>query len=161
MSPIVEAAIAEELAKIERVVATPEPPYGYGSDLSCDSDLREDMGEVDGLSLLGLAQAIVRRLDCPRGALPDDPNYGIALRSFLNRGTTADELRALAGQTRAEIEKDDRVASASVVVTPSSVGDRLAISIVVAPIDPRIGGFSLTLAITSADIVIEEMRRLG
>jgi hypothetical protein len=155
----VQAVIDAELALLEQTVTTPEPPYGYGSDLSCDSDLREDMGEVDGMSLLALSQAILRRLDCPRGALPDDPNYGVSLRSYLNRGSTADELRALAGQVRAEIEKDDRVTSASVIVTPSSTGDSLSIDLAIAPVDARIGGFSLTLAVTPLEILLEEIRR--
>lgn len=158
MSAIVEDAIAEELATLERVMDPPSPPYGYGSDLRCDSDMREDAAEVDGFSRLALAEALVRRLDCPRGALPGDADYGIDLRSYCNRGTTAAEIRALAGQINGELRKDDRVDRVLVTVTPSPDGSRLGVQLEVTPIDPNVGGFALTLAVTSAAVVLEEIR---
>lgn len=155
---IVRDTLAAELAKLEPVTSTPFAPFGYGSDLSCTSDLTETMDEVDGFSTLALGQAIVRRLDCPRGALPDDPDYGIDLRAYCNRGTTADEVRALAGQIRTEVEKDDRIDSLAVTVTPAADGSSLSVSLVVTPIAAELGGFTLTLAVTSAEVLLEEIR---
>lgn len=161
MNATMADAIAASLAELEPDVDTPVEPFGYGADLWCDSDLREDMAMVDGSSTLALAQALVRRLDCPRGALPDDPDYGIDLKSFCNRGLTADAIRALAGQVRAELEKDDRVDRASVTLRPSSTGSELRVEVVVTPIDARLGRFALTLAVTSAEMLVEEIRRVA
>ncbi len=157
MTTVMQDVIAEELAKLERTMDAPAAPFGYGSDLSCADDLAADMAEVDGFSTLALAQAIVRRLDCPRGGLPDDPDYGIDLRSYVNRGTTRDGILALAGAVRSEIEKDDRVDRVAVTVTPLPTGQALGVRLVVTPADPSLGGFALTLAVTSAQVVIDEM----
>lgn len=158
MNTIVANAIAAEVAKLTREVDTPTEPFGYGSDLSCAADLTEDMVELDGDDSLVLAQALIRRLDCPRGALPDDPDYGIDVRGYLNRGTTTTELIELASRIRAELAKDDRVSAIAVTVTPSSTGSSLTVTLAVTPIDADAGGFTLTLAVTSAEVLIEELR---
>lgn len=154
-------AIAAGLASLERVQSPPSAPFGYGSDLSCAADLSEDMEEVDPNSTLALGQAIARRLDCPRGKLPDDPDYGMDLRGYCNRGVTTSEIRSLATRVRNEVEKDDRIAGVTVTVTPSSTGSTLTVEIAVVPVDPRIGNFGLTLAVTSAEVLIETIRRAG
>jgi hypothetical protein len=163
MNATVQAAIDAELALLERVVDPPSAPHGYGSDLSCTDDLTATMDEVNGFTTLALAQALVRRLDCPRGGLPDDPDYGIDIRAMLNRGLTTRELRDLAGAVRLELEKDERVDSASVTFRPAPDGSSFAIEIAVTPIDARLGtdgegGFSLTLALTDAALLLEELR---
>lgn len=158
MNATMQTAIDAELELLERVVAAPVAPFGYGSDLSCADDLAGTMEEVPGTSTLVLAQALVRRLDCPRGALPDDPNYGKDIAAMLNRGLTTRELRDSAGQIRAELEKDDRVDRVAVVLTPESDGSGFSVQIAVTPIDHRVGSFSLTLAVTSAGVVLEEIR---
>jgi hypothetical protein len=157
MNAIVEAAIDAEIAALARVVETPTAPFGFGADLSCDSDL-DPARELGGFDPLVLGQAIVRRLDCPRGALPGDPDYGIDLRAMVNRGTTADTIRALGAQIRAELTKDDRIDRVTVTVTPSPTGTSLRVQLGITPVDPAIGGFSLTLAVTSAAVLLEEMR---
>ena len=157
MSQLVLDAIDAEIASLTRLVDTPVEPFGYGSDISGAADLDPDMAEVSGDTTLALAQALVRRLDCPRGTLIDDGNYGIDLRGYCNRPTTTSELRALAGQVRAELQKDDRVDSITVRLEPTSNGNAFALKIRVEPIDPRVGGFALTLAVTSATIIIEAL----
>ncbi len=158
MSEIVKAAIAAELALLEQETDFPVEPFGYGSDISCDSDVAPDVAEVDPFSTLALAQAIVRRLDCPRGQLPDDKDYGISLRQYANKGTTAAEIQSLAGQIKNEIAKDDRVESLTVTVRPSSTGTTLRVELAVLPVAARLGGFTLTLSVTSAAILIEEIK---
>lgn len=155
---VVRDAIAAELALLTRVTATPSAPFGYGSDLRCSNDLLETMDEVDGFSTLALGEAIARRLDCPRRALPDDASYGIDLRAFLNRGTHVDAIRSLAAQVRAEVEKDDRVERATVTVAPSPSGTSMRIDVRVKPADPRLGTFSMTLAVTEASVLLEAIR---
>lgn len=154
---LVTDAIAEGLAELERVQDHPVAPFGYGSDLSCSSDLTPSMQEVAGDSIAALSQAIVRRLDCPRGALPDDADYGLDLRSYVNRGTTADEIRGLAGAIRNEVTKDDRIDAVKVTLTPSPTGREIEVSLAVTPIDHRVGGFTLTLSATSSALLLEEI----
>jgi hypothetical protein len=151
-------AIASELALLTREVATPIAPFGYGSDLSCADDLTETMDEVPGLSPLALAQSIVRRLDCPRGALRDDGNYGIDLRSYCNRGVTDAEIRQLAADIQNELTKDDRIDLVGAEVAPSSTGTELRVALAVTPIDPRLGPFSMTLAVTSGALLLQEIQ---
>jgi len=165
MSQVVLDAIAAEVAKLTRVVDAPTGPLGYGTDLSCAEDLTDSMEEVSGLDARVRGEAIVRRLTTPRSTLPDvrgtdlrDWNYGIDLRSYLNRGVTADEIRGLASNIRSEVTKDDRVSGVTVTVTPSPNGSSLAIDLLVTPRDPSIGAFTLVLAVTSASVLLEELR---
>lgn len=157
MSAVAKAAIATELALLTKVQDFPVAPFGYGSDIRGASDLEPDLSEVDGFVTLALAEAIVRRLDCPRGALPDDKNYGIDVRSYVNRGTTVKDLRALGGQIRSEVLKDDRIEALTVIVTPNPTGSELRIELAVRPFATN-GEFTLTLSATSAEILIEEIR---
>lgn len=158
MSAQVKAAIAAEIALLTQAEDFPVEPFGYGSDISGSDDLDPDMVEVDGFATLAVAQAIARRLDCPRGGLPDDQDYGIDLRAYLNRGTAAADIRSLGGQIRAELTKDDRIEVITVIVRPNSVGSLLRIEIAVRPIDPNVETFTLTLAATDAAVLIEEIR---
>lgn len=157
MSNVVRTAIAAELALLEPVVELPAAPFGYGSDLSCDSDLTATMEEVDGSTTLALAQALFRRLDTPRGSLPDDKTYGIDLRSYCNRATSTAEIRELGARVRTELTQDDRVDAVSVVVTPATDGSSLAVQIGVTPVDPALGPFAMALAVTSSTVVLEAM----
>ncbi len=157
MSEEVKAQIAAELAKLVQIVDFPEPPHGYGSDISGTDDLDPTMAEVDGFTTLALAQAIVRRLDCPRGGLPDDKDYGIDVRSYLNRGVTAQEIRELAGQIRAEVLEDDRVDTLTVTVRSNDVGSVLRIELAVQPVNVNLGPFTLTLNASDTGLVLEEI----
>lgn len=134
------------------------PELGFGSDISCGADLDPLMVEVDPFSTRALGEAIVRRLDCPRGRLIDDPNYGIDLRSYFNHGTTAADIRAMASKIRAELQKDDRIHSVVVTVTPSTDASELGIDLRVTPVDPSLGVFSLTLIVTDSEVLLAEMR---
>lgn len=158
MSAEVKARIAEELALITALVPFPSEPFAYGTDISCDTDLDPTLSEVQGDTTLALAQALVRRLDCPRGENPDDPSYGIGVRQFLNTGKTEQEINQLGGQIRAELTKDDRVDSLTVIVTPSNAGKSLRIEIQVVPVDMDLGPFSLTLNASSSSILLEAIR---
>lgn len=159
MADVVRDAIAAELALIERLVPAPVEPLGYGSDISCTDDLDPDMREVDGLEVL--VQALLRRQDCPRGALPDDRTYGISLSEYLNEGTTDADRRALGSKIRGELRKDPRVDFVVVTVTSNPDGSRLHIREVITPIDPRQGPFAMVLAVTSSSVVLEAMERVA
>lgn len=151
----VRDAIAASVALLTRVAPTPQEPHGYGSDISCAYDVDPGVAELDGFTPLVLAQAILRRLDTPRGSLPDDASYGISLRQMLNAGVSRGELSRLSGVIRGEVSKDDRISSVTVKVTPSSDMSELDISLRVTPVDPALGPFTMTLAASSAEIVLE------
>lgn len=131
---------------------------GYGFDLALATDLYGDMRTVDPFSTQALAEALLRRLDCPRGALPDDQSYGVDVRGMINRATDPASLSVLRGQIKSECEKDDRVDSVSVELEASSDFVTLTVQLVVTPIDADRGGFSLTFVATDSDLLVQEMR---
>lgn len=158
MSEEVKNAIAAELATLTQTVDFPVEPFGYGSDISCAQDVDPLVREVDAFTTLALAEALVRRLDTPRGSLPDDKDYGIDLRGLLNKGSVASDIQQLAGQVRAELAKDDRVDTLTVTVAPSSTGTVLRLEVAVQPVDAELGPFTLTLSASSASVLLEEIR---
>lgn len=150
---IVTDSIASQILELEQSVAIPQPPLGYGIDLSCVSDLVKDLSEVDPNSPIGMAEACARRLQTPRGALADDPDYGLDVRGYCNRGITAQQIRDLSGQVRTEIKKDDRTVDAAVTVSFDS--ESLSVSVTLTPADPALDTFSFVLAATSAGVLVE------
>lgn len=154
MSAIVLEAIAAELATLVRLVPTPEAPYGYGRDLSCVDDITETLEEVDPDSPLGVAQAVVRRLTTTKGTLPDEPDYGLNLRDFLNAGVPASDLPSLAGQIKLEVLKDDRVENALVTVSLPDTRS-LGVTIQLTLYDPALQPFTLTLALTDSATLLQ------
>lgn len=159
MSDVLRDAIAAGLATLTPVVATPTGSLGFGVCMSVDSDVHLGV-TVDPMSTLGIAQALVRRWDCPRGALPPDGkdarSYGVDLRGALNRGQTVDELRALVSSLRVEALKDDRISAITIKATQAESGAsyRLDLDVRVTPADPSLSTFSLTLAASSAELVL-------
>lgn len=154
MSTLVLEAIDASITELAREVPAPSGDLFFGRDLSCTTGLADNLDEVDERSPLGVAQAAVRRLITARGSLPDDPDYGIDVRAFCNRGTTTAELRELGGRIRVELAKDDRIADLTVAVTaPSS--NTLTVFTQIRPADPAIEAFALTLAVTSSSVVME------
>jgi phage baseplate assembly protein W len=150
--------IDAQLPEIERAMPAPAAPFGYGQDLSCYSDLESDMSSVDPSSKLALSQAIVRRVSTPRGSVVDAPGYGIDLRSYLSRGVDADDYRDVEGQIVAELRQDDRISYVEATVVYTGSTSTLRVTIQVTPVDPAIGVFSLTLAVTDGAELLAEVR---
>jgi hypothetical protein len=161
MSALVLDAIAASVATLTRVVDAPQDPLGYGTDIATtpEGDLDEQMADVDASSPEAIAQALLRRFDCPRGALPGEPDYGIDVRSWLNVGATAETPATREAELRSEATKDDRVKDIEPKVTPTEGGTKLLIDVRVTPADPSVDSFSLTFVATSAAIVLEQIRR--
>ena len=152
MTDTVRDAIAASLALETRIVSTPTEPFGWGSDVSCAASLDPDMRELAGDDQTVLAQAIIRRLDTPRGQLPDDGEYGLSLRDMLSTGLTDSTRRSIAGRVHNELIKDDRLDTVSVVVE-SGVASELTLTITVTPVegDP----FRMVLAASATGVIIE------
>lgn len=103
-----------------------------------------------------VAQAAYRSITTPRGSVPDAPDYGIDLRSYLSRGLTTREIQQLEGVIALHIRKDDRIESVdvSVQVEDSAKAIRVAIDGVIA-LSSRT--FSLVLGLSDAGALLEEM----
>ncbi|MCP3886453.1 MAG: hypothetical protein GY700_13485 [Propionibacteriaceae bacterium] len=157
MNATVQAAITASLAALETTSSVPAAPYYYGSDISCESDVDQRWSEVSDSALV-LAQHCVRALDTPQG-LPDDGSWGLSITEYCNRTTTRAELYGLEGRISAELRKDDRIDDVRVAVESSTDCTTLTVSIRVVPVDPMTEDFSLTLSVSDAGILIEEMSR--
>lgn len=158
---VVRDAIAAGLASLSRVVAVPTGDLGYGTDLSCASDITPDLAEVDPSSPIGIGEAVFRRWDCQRGALPPDGRdareYGRDVRGMLNRGTTDADLNATLGALGQEALKDDRISAIKVGATPSGDPKKPSIEVAakITPADRTLAPFQLVLAVDSADVVLK------
>jgi phage baseplate assembly protein W len=157
MNAIVTDALAADLITLERVVDAPTGPLGYGTDLSCVSDITEALDEVDAGSTLGIAQAVLRRLSTPRGGLVDDPDYGLDVRGMLNRATDAAAIRDLQGQVRNEVSKDDRVDAVDAVVSVTFAPTTLRVALTITPADVELDPFTMTVAVTSTAVLLEAL----
>lgn len=157
MNPTLKEVIARETALLEKLVDAPEAPFGYGVDLVCVTDLREDFGEENHESQDAIGHAVLRRWITPRGQNPDDPDYGEDIRGFLNKGITTKDIREKAGKLKQEAEKDDRVGACTVTLTPSPDGRELRVSAAIVPKDPAVETFTLTFAVTSGAQVLKEI----
>ena len=153
MNDTLATAIAAGLADLTRLRDAPTDPLGYGTDLACITDIDPRMASVS--STAALFQALVRRLDCPRGGLVDDRDYGFDLRGAMNRGLTRANLVGISSAVRAELEKDDRVESVSVTSTISSDGTELTVTARVRPYDESAGPFTLIVGVTSGAALLE------
>mgnify|MGYP000535348007 CR=1 FL=1 len=158
MSAIVLDAIAADIAAITRLVDPPEGALGYGTDISCTTDIDADGREVDPMSIEAVSQSILRSLDCPQGGIYGDPEYvSLDLRARLNVGVTTADVRGLADEIRSVVTEDDRVSSADVAVALEGA-TTLLITISVIPEDPtRTEPFRLVIAATESSMLIEEM----
>lgn len=159
MNPTLAAAIAADLATLERVVDPPPEPLEYGADLDCVIDCTEDFAELDGSTPRAIAQAVARRYCTPRGGLPDDPDYGCDVRGALNHPTTQAELRTLQSRMKNEAAKDERVERADVTVTFNQAASELSASVTITPRDPRLTAFSFVVRVTSGDVLVELLRQ--
>ncbi|WP_437279354.1 hypothetical protein WME90_02000 [Sorangium sp. So ce375] len=117
---------------------------GFGADLDCADDLRDDLRMAG--PTLALAQAAYRRLTTPRGGVIDAPDYGFDLRSLLSRGMTPAELAAVPGLVRGELTKDERFED---VETRARKLDSATLELVIR-CRTSVGPFELTMNVTAA-----------
>jgi hypothetical protein len=154
----IAAAFALELADLstQRVMDPPSGALGYGTDLSCVTDLAFDYSEVDPFGTQGIAEALLRRYITPRGGLLDDPDYGLDVRAFLNQGATPLQLQAYPSQMRGEAKKDDRVVDADITVVYTAQSNTLQFTITVTPADPNLDPFTFVFSVQPDGAVLLE-----
>lgn len=120
----------------------------YGSDFSCESDIDAGLTVVSGLVCLG--QALVRRLQTPRGGLFYDLEYGTDLREFVNGHASARDIERAAER---ELLKDERVEQ--VRASCSFDGERAVVRLSVLG---AAGPFSLVVGVSSLTVEMLELR---
>jgi hypothetical protein len=156
MSTDVQAQIDTETAALARLVDAPDSAtLGYGTDFSCVTDCDANFSEVDPNSALGIAQAAIRRLTCPRAGNPDDANYGLYLPGFLNHGTQTAELSALNGKIALELRKDDRVESLTVTTGIDTTARVMSVAVQIAPAVAGLNPFTFTFSVTDDTALLE------
>jgi hypothetical protein len=154
---IVNDSIATQLSALVPTGTAPAVggALGYGTDLSCVTDLAVGLDEVDPNSVRAISEAAVRRLITPRGALQDDLDYGYDVRGYANRGVTELDLRNLAGHVRAEVLKDDRAVDATAAVVAS--GSSLTVTVTITPEDPVLGSFELVFSVADNTALLQSI----
>lgn len=126
----------------------------YGETINIDKPTFRRLKDNDTLVL---AQAITMRLETRRGTYFDDPEYGLDLDELLLEGVTTESLARIAAEIAGEIEKEERVETATVTAETSPSGAGVALSFI-AEITPDEGPeFSMTISIQ--DLTIEAFLR--
>jgi hypothetical protein len=139
--------IAQQLELLPIVDRVAPSQLGYGTDLSCVTDITPAADEVSQESPRAIGEALARRFISPRTSVLDDNAYGLDLRARLNAGQTRSQLTALRSQIRVECLKDDRVSDADVTVTFASLSS-MSVAIAVTP-QASDDEFSLTFFVTA------------
>lgn len=154
MADVRDSLVTEAATFTELAATLPQPPHGFGTDLVAFDDLDSRLAEVDPSGLEGLRQDTYHRVTTARGTVADAPDYGIDVRDFLHRASTAAEFERSKGEAVQEIEKDDRIDVATVDLTREA--DRsLTITIRATPVDPELEDFELVLAVSSGGVLLE------
>ncbi len=96
----------------------------YGVDFHCVDDFDANLSTVSGP--LVVIEAVVRRLQTPRGGLWYDRDYGTDLRAFLNGSRSRFRVASAVEQ---EARKDERVEAAEADVTFTDATMRVDLSL--------------------------------
>lgn len=125
----------------------PLPDYGTGISTVFDWPLRFVF--VNGNTKLG--QDLCHRLQTPRGSLAWDLNAGWDMRALFRGTLNTSELVAAQAAIGAECEKDERVNSASAILTFIPQASTLIATITV---DGADGPFVLVLSVDSLTVAV-------
>ena len=123
----------------------------FGTDVSTFPDL--DVRGTQIKDTRSVAECCLRRLMTPNGTLEYDAEAGYDLRDLLNDDLADSDLRKHEALAAIEVEKDERIRSASVSLSLDASTFTLSVRITGVLVDNR--PFALTAAITqiSSDIL--------
>lgn len=120
-------------------------------DISCITDLDPFMSTITN-EREAIAQAVARRLQTPRGRLYFHPDYGFDVKAYLNADITPARLSELAQNVQAEVLKDERISSAKVDCSQTTVENiRIALQLTTSDGPMR-------LALNVNDVTVELIR---
>jgi hypothetical protein len=126
------------------------------SSLGVDLKVSPDLGLFFSLNKEEdcLAQDLVDRLQCSKGMLFYDPNFGINLRNFLgSKQRPQDAFRAAADIT-SELKQDERVADCAASVVFDSASQSLTATIEV----EALGGVTFTLVVLATTSLVKLLK---
>lgn len=104
-----------------------------------------------------LRQAVFLRLSTERGTYWDDPEYGLDLTNFVNEAMTQTRLAQISTEIKAEVEKDQRIATAVVTTRVGGSSGSVRLDITIQFTDDRGDEHDLTLAVS--DLTVEMLTR--
>jgi hypothetical protein len=138
----------------------PTDPAAADAELGVDLDVMTDLPPSFTLArgFKNLANAIVRRLSTPKGALAkfgDDPDYGLGLMGWLNASRTTAEVQALGGEIEEQVTADERIQSAEVTVEFSHETSTLSVDLA---LTTAAGPFRLVLAASQRTVEVINAR---
>ena len=108
-------------------------PNHYGTDIGCGpAGIDETFSLVEGRQ--ALIEAIVGRLETPRGGLLDDPTYGLGVTAWVGKRADDAQIFAWEQALASEARKDDRVRQAKASLTPTA-GGKLRFVLAISPLD--------------------------
>jgi phage baseplate assembly protein W len=122
----------------------------FGTDVDCRTGVPLRWGLVSGRA--NVVNAIARRFVTATGALPDDPAYGLDLRSYLNAGLTAAKLSQLRSSVVAQCELEPRIQSCDTVVFDFSF--QASTLVITIGLTDAAGPFTLVLAVNDLTVAI-------
>ena len=126
----------------------------YGTDLAVTPnadgilDINPMLQYASGLSVL--VQSLICRQMCVRGSIIDAPNEGIDLRTYVRQGLTQEALGSLPSIVQKELQRDERVKSATVTGSYDTA-NTLTLNEVIETAD---GPFTLTLAVSAVTVTL-------
>lgn len=149
MTPVFDEVLASSSADyVPEAMATPSTDQ-YGRDLAGVADVDQLFMEIEGDD--AMVEALARRLITPRGTLIDDDDYGLDLRSYINRKMSEPELAALPSAVANELRKDEGVLDVSCVLTTFDVGQLIELEI---EVDRGDGPLQFTFALTPSKVSV-------
>jgi len=112
----------------------------FGTDLSCQQDFTPLMTSVSGV--MCLIEALIRRLETPRGTLIGDSDYGYYVTGEIDDDVDQADIARIAALIDAEFLKDQRV-----LATATAASFASGVLITTSKITTAAGPFSLVLTI--------------
>jgi hypothetical protein len=114
----------------------------FGTDFHSFPDFDFNLSTISGPPLV--VEASMNRLRTARGGLWYDRDYGTDVRQFVNSSASP---KSIARAVETEVEKDERVASASATVTREGQNILIVLRITTAS-----GAFTLTIAVSALTV---------
>lgn len=126
-------------------------PVGFGQDIDHLLGVDPNLGLLGGSSNLG--QALLHRLQTPRGGLFYDLNYGTDLRLYVNDAMTSAKASRVAADAQAECAKDERVVSCTATATFNQAAGSLTLRL---NCSTASGPFTFIVSVTSVSVKLLE-----
>lgn len=126
----------------------------YGTDLSVTPnadgilDIQPTLQYATGIDVL--VQSLICRQMCVRGTVIDAPNDGIDLRTYIRQGLTQAALADLPSVVQKELQRDQRVKSATVTGSYNTATNSLTLNEKITPVTGS--PFTLTLAVSAVTV---------